>query len=44
MAIVAEMAAVNDCQVWVETVGGTSATAIVIEDGMVRQAEILAAE
>lgn len=43
MKIVAEMAEKHDYQVWIETVSSDSPGAIVIEDGMVKQAEVLEA-
>ena len=43
MKIVAEMAEQHDYQVWIETVQSDSPGAIVIEDGMVRSADVLEA-
>lgn len=43
MAILAEMAAANDCQVWIEVVQSGRSSAVVIEDGTVRGAALAAA-
>lgn len=42
--ILSAMAAEADCQVWIETVGGSGPAAIVIEDGMVKTVAAQAAE
>src|SRR5260370_39362708 len=38
MKILADMAAANGCQVWIETVRAVTDTAVIIEDGAVRGA------
>jgi AAA domain len=44
MKILADMAAANGCQVWIETVRAVTDTAVIIEDGAVRGARKLAEE
>jgi AAA domain-containing protein len=44
MKILADMAAANGCQVWIETVRAVTDTAVIIEDGAVRGARKVAQE